>query len=141
MPGNHRSFNLSYHIIFLNFNDLIKHILLYAMALLYIMAGVNHFRKPAFYIRIMPPYLPHHGVVNQLSGIVEIALGLLLCISCTRAFAAWAIALMLLLFFMVHVWMLQQALHQPNYYLSPAMAWFRMGLQFVLIAWALWYRK
>jgi uncharacterized membrane protein len=111
------------------------------MAFLYIAAGLNHFRRPEFYLRLMPDYLPAPQLLNQISGIAEIILGVLLMINPTRTLAAWGIALMLVLFMTVHIYMLQQSYSQPGYFMSPAMGWFRIGLQFGLIGWALWYRK
>jgi len=111
------------------------------MALLYIAAGINHFVKPRFYLRIMPAYLPAHEMLNYASGITEIVLGTLLLFKTTRSYAAWGIAIMLLVFMLVHVFMLQQALKQDNYLITPTAAWIRLALQFVLIAWALWYTR
>ncbi len=120
---------------------MLKTILLYLMAVLYIAAGINHFVKPRFYLRIMPPYLPAHELLNYASGIAEILLGCLLLFKTTRTYAAWGIVIMLLVFMVVHVFMLQQALKQNNYLITPTAARIRLGLQFVLIAWALWYTR
>lgn len=111
------------------------------MAILYIAAGINHFVKPLFYLRIIPTYLPAHEFLNYASGIAEIILGSLLLFKAFRLYAAWGIALMLMVFMIVHVFMLQQSLKQENYLISSTVAWIRIGLQFVLIAWALWYTR
>jgi uncharacterized membrane protein len=109
------------------------------MAILYIVAGINHFVKPQFYLRIMPSYLPAHEFLNYVSGITEIILGGLLLFKTTRIYAAWGIAIMLLAFMVIHVFMLQQAIKHESYLITPAAAWIRLTLQFVLIAWAIWY--
>lgn len=111
------------------------------MALLYIGAGINHFWHPKFYLRIIPPYLPAPHFINSASGVAEIILGVLLMMKFTQVFAAWGIALMLLVFMLVHVYMLQQALSQPHYFVTPLMAWLRLALQPLLMAWALWYTR
>jgi uncharacterized membrane protein len=111
------------------------------MALLYIAAGINHFWHPRFYLRLMPPYLPAPLLLNGAAGVAEILLGFLLLSKSTRPFAAWSIAVMLTLFMLVHVYMLQQSLRQPQYFVSPAAAWLRLLIQPLLIAWALWYTK
>ena len=111
------------------------------MALGYVAAGINHFWHPRFYLRLMPPYLPSPYLLNHLSGIAEISLGLLLLLKTTRPVAAWLLAAMLVVFTLVHVYMLQQALRQPHYFVSPLAAWLRLLLQPLLIAWALWYAK
>ncbi|OWK40456.1 DoxX family membrane protein [Fimbriiglobus ruber] len=58
-------------------------------AALYVAAGVNHLARPEFYIRIMPPYLPWHAELVYLSGLFEIALGVLLVVPRYTVTAAW----------------------------------------------------
>ena len=119
----------------------LKTVLLYVMATGYIAAGINHFWHPRFYLRIMPPYLAAPHLLNYASGIIEILLGVLLLVKTTRPFAAWGIAGMLLVFMVVHIYMLRQALHQPGYFISVPTAWLRLFLQPILIVLALWYTK
>jgi len=52
---------------------LIKKGMLYGMIAFYIFGGYNHFRDPAFYIPLIPPYLAAWAVeLNLLSGVFEI---------------------------------------------------------------------
>jgi uncharacterized membrane protein len=53
---------------------------LYLMAIIYIIAGLNHFRNPRLYLKIIPPYLPNPKAVNTISGVAEIVLGIALMI-------------------------------------------------------------
>ncbi|RYZ77849.1 MAG: DoxX family protein, partial [Proteobacteria bacterium] len=53
---------------------------LYAMAAVYLLAGLNHFRNPRMYQRIIPDYFPYPKTLNVISGIAEIVLAILLCI-------------------------------------------------------------
>ena len=46
------------------------------ISLLYIIAGVNHFLNPAFYLEIMPNYIPVPLIMIYFSGVIEIILGL-----------------------------------------------------------------
>lgn len=114
-----------------------KIFLLRLMAAAYIAAGVNHFLNPDFYIRIMPPYWGWPGFWVALSGVAEIALGVLLLPRATRPYAAWGIIAMLVLFLTVHVHMLIHA-EQYNdvpYWVLVA----RLPLQALLMLWAAWY--
>ena len=43
---------------------------LVAAAIFYTLAGTQHFIKPAFYLRIMPPYIPWHLAMVCVSGIL-----------------------------------------------------------------------
>ena len=51
---------------------------IYFFCALYITAGVLHFIKPEFYLKIMPQYIPWHLTMVYLSGIIEIILGVAL---------------------------------------------------------------
>jgi uncharacterized membrane protein len=112
----------------------LKTISLYAMCLLYISAGINHFINPGFYEKIMPSWIPLHVLCIALSGICEIVLALLLLPEKTRNTAAWLIIAMLCVFLIVHVQMFL------DYRLIGGMmlwiALIRIPLQFVLIWWA-----
>ncbi|MDB5158021.1 MAG: DoxX family protein [Mucilaginibacter sp.] len=106
----------------------------------YIYAGVNHFRNPASYIRIIPQYIPFPVFVNYTSGILEICFGLLLAFKQTRPFAAAGICLMLIAFLPVHIQMIIDApVNLGTFTVTPLVAWLRLLLQPVLIWWAWWY--
>jgi uncharacterized membrane protein len=64
-----------------------KKTLLYVMSVFYIGAGMNHLVHPQLYMQIMPPWpwLPSHSVLVMLSGLCEIAGGLLLLPVATRS--------------------------------------------------------
>ncbi|MFO0814591.1 MAG: DoxX family protein [Gemmatales bacterium] len=115
----------------------LKHNLLYAMALLYTAAGINHFWHPVFYTVIMPEYLPWKLGLVYASGVIEIVLGLALLFPASRAWAAWGIILMLIVFLSVHLHMVTNTHLYPT--VSPILLWLRLPLQGVLIAWAWWY--
>lgn len=114
-----------------------KKLLLYTMATLYIAAGINHFRNPAVYLKIIPPYLPWHNAVNGISGIAEIILGLLLFPKSTRNVAAWGLVILLILIFPANVQMAVDWTKEnhPQKWLAYA----RLPLQALLIWWAVSY--
>ncbi len=107
---------------------------LYIMAAFYVIAGVNHFMTPEFYKKIMPPLLPWHLSLIHISGIFEIALGLLLLAKQTRRMAAWGIIALLVAVFPANVQMMLNYQREQNSYLW--MAVLRLPLQIVLILWA-----
>jgi uncharacterized membrane protein len=84
----------------------VKLVALLLMAAFYIWAGTSHFTRQEFFLSLMPPYIPFHGAMVALSGLCEIAFGVLVLIPRTRSFAAWSIILMLIAFLPVHVHML-----------------------------------
>jgi uncharacterized membrane protein len=110
---------------------------LYAMAILYVFAGINHFIKPKIYLRIMPNYLPNHKLLVILSGIVEILLGVALCFPKTKNISLYLIITMLLVFFTVHFYMLTNKKASSG--LPKWLLVLRIPLQFLLVYWAYSY--
>ncbi|GAA0741325.1 DoxX family protein [Gaetbulibacter jejuensis] len=104
------------------------------MAAIYVFAGIMHFIKPKMYMRIMPRYLPNHKLLVLLSGIAEIALGIALCIPVLKTSAIYGIIAMLVVFLLVHFYMLsgeKASAGIPKWILI-----LRIPLQFVLMYWA-----
>lgn len=110
---------------------------LYLMATMYIIAGIFHFIKPKMYMRIMPRYLPSHKLLVYLSGLAEISLGVALCFPETKNIAIYGIILMLLVFLLVHFYMLSSKKAGAGF--PPWILAVRLPLQFILIAWAWFY--
>jgi uncharacterized membrane protein len=107
------------------------------MALIYIIAGLNHFRSPKLYIKIIPPYLPNASLINKVSGILEIVFGIMLFFKSLAPIGAVGIIVLLIGFFATHFYMLQNekaSLRLPKWILI-----LRIPLQFVLIYWAYQY--
>lgn len=109
----------------------------YVMAVIYIIAGINHFRVPKLYLKIIPPYIPNASLVNKVSGILEIAFGVMLLIELLAPIAVVGIIILLIGFFATHFYMLQNekaSLRMPKWILI-----LRLPLQLVLIYWAIQY--
>lgn len=118
---------------------IIKVALKYLMALFYIGSGVNHFLNPDFYMKIMPPYLPWHLELVYLSGVIEIALGILLLIPRYTRLAAWGIILLLIAVFPANIYLAQNPEIMPD--VSPTAHLIRLPIQGVFILWAWWYTR
>ncbi len=110
---------------------------LYLMSFMYIFAGIMHFVKPKMYMRIMPRYLPSHKQLVLLSGLAEILLGIGLLFTSTRNASIYGIVIMLLIFLLVHFYMLSSKKAAAG--ISRWILIARIPLQFVLIWWALFY--
>lgn len=110
---------------------------LYLMALLYIIAGINHFRNPRLYLKIIPPYLPNPKMLNYLSGIFEIILGVGLCITMFSKMAAWGIIALLIAVFPSNWYMFSNK--KAGMGLPKIILLLRLPLQIVLIIWAYLY--
>ncbi len=102
-------------------------------------AGINHFRNPTFYVRMMPDYLPWHEALVAFSGVAEILVGALLLVPRFSRLGAWALIALLLAVFPANV---NMALHPEQFpTMSPTALWIRLPIQAVLILWAWWYTR
>lgn len=110
---------------------------LYLMASLYILAGLNHFRKPKMYVRIIPPYFPAPKVLNIVSGLAELLFGILLCIPAYSSYAAYGIIFLLIAFLPGHIYMLQNK--KASFGLPKPVLIMRIPMQFLAIYWAYLY--
>ncbi len=108
-----------------------QRVFLWIAAIFYIFAGVMHFAAPAFYLRIMPPYIPWHAAMVQISGVAEIAGGIGLLVPSVRRLAAWGLVALLIAVFPANIYAATSATA-----FSPAL-WLRLPLQPILIWWVL----
>ena len=88
-------------------NGKIMKLLWYALGGFYIVAGVNHFVSPEFYIPLIPPYFPYPEIINIVAGIAEIVLGAMVFYQKTLRLACYAIIAMLIAFIPAHVYFIQ----------------------------------
>ncbi|MGE3315508.1 MAG: MauE/DoxX family redox-associated membrane protein [Planctomycetaceae bacterium] len=110
----------------------------WTLAIFMIVAGINHFRDPGFYLKIMPPYLPWHEELVFLSGVAEAGLGLLLLIPRTSRLAAWGIIALLIAIFPANIYLFQNQHILPA---PPILHLLRLPLQAVFILWAWWHTR
>jgi uncharacterized membrane protein len=116
-----------------------KRISLYIMILFYAGAGINHFIRPAFYLQIMPPWLPWHKELVFLSGLAEVVCALLLLFTRTRRLGAWAVIALLITVFPANIQMLidYERDHNPLAWIAVL----RLPIQLLLIWWAYSFTK
>jgi uncharacterized membrane protein len=116
-----------------------KIVMKYLLALLFILAGVNHFRVPEIYLGIMPPWLPWPSALHLIAGVFEFVFGVMLLIPRYQKWAAWGLIAVLLAVYPANIHM------AVNHHLYPQLSmiyhWIRLPLQFVLIAWAWWFTR
>ena len=109
----------------------------YLFAILFVISGMAHLSRSEVYERIIPPYIPEHKTTVLLSGIAEMVLGFMLLNVETQTKAAWGLMVILILFFPVHIYMLQNK--KASLKLPKWVLWLRIPLQFVFIYWAYQY--
>ncbi len=117
-------------------SSLAKRISLFAVAAIFLAAGVGHFTHAKFFVDIMPPYLPWHLELVYLSGVFEILGGLGLLLGRTRPLAAIGLVALLFAVYPANVHMAMNPERFPD--VAPAALYARLPMQFVLMAWLWW---
>ncbi|HEV7514868.1 MAG TPA: MauE/DoxX family redox-associated membrane protein [Thermoanaerobaculia bacterium] len=111
----------------------LKRVMLWVLGIFFVLAGIFHFVRPELYLKIMPPYLPWPRELVYLSGVGEIALGVLVLIPRFTVPAAWGLIALLVTVFPANLYMATHAELFPK--ISPVLLWLRLPLQAVLVAW------
>lgn len=109
----------------------------YLLAILFLLAGFNHFRKPKLYQRVIPNYIPYKSSMVLLTGILEMIFGFMLITNESQHIGAWGIIILLILFIPVHLFMLQN--EQASLKLPKWVLVLRLPLQLVIMYWSFLY--
>ncbi|MFY1048136.1 DoxX family protein [Chryseobacterium sp. GP-SGM7] len=110
----------------------------FVLAFFLIVAGIFHFVKPEFFMKIMPDYIPLHLQMVYISGVVEILCGILLFPETQKLGAYLCIALFIAVF-PANIEMAKKfyLMHHKYFWLTVV----RLPLQIVLIWWAYQFRN
>ena len=109
------------------------------MSFFYVYVGIKHFTDPAWFMRIMPPYLPFHKELVYISGVFEIILGLMLLVDKTRYIAGWGLILLLIAVFPANIYLAQTNGNAMD--TTPLIAWGRLPFQAIFILIAYWHTR
>lgn len=116
-----------------------KRIALLLLAAFFVFAGVSHFTNEAFFVRIVPPWLPYPLLMVRLSGVAEIAGGAGVLIPGLRRVAGFGLLALLVAVYPANV---EMALHPERFPdTSPAFLYARLPFQLLLAAWTWWATK
>ncbi len=116
---------------------MVRAVALVALALFFILAGINHFAHSDLYARIVPPWLPAHALLVQISGVAEILGGIGALVPGTRGLAGVGLIALLIAVFPANVEMAQHPELFADIGSAPAF-YLRLPLQLVLIGWVWW---
>ena len=106
------------------------------IAAFFTIAGINHFRDPALYLAMMPPWLPWPHALNLISGAAEIAGGIGVLPRATRRMAGWGLMALLVAIFPANLQMLSSGF--PGADLPTWVLWLRLPFQPLMMAWIWW---
>ena len=120
-----------------------KKLIIHTLSYFYLAAGINHFVSPEFYLSLIPPFFSYPELINYLSGIAEVMLGLGIMYFPTRKRAALGIMVLLLAFIPSHAYFIQIGSCVENGLCVPEwVGWIRLVMIHpLLIFWAFWVYK
>jgi uncharacterized membrane protein len=110
-------------------------ILRLALAIFFILAGINHFISPEVYLGIMPAYLPSTLLLVQVSGVAEVMGGIGVLIPRLRKTAGWGLIVLLVAVFPANIHAALHGMVIHGHAVPEWVLWARLPLQFVFIAW------
>ncbi len=111
-----------------------KRILTIVFGVIMIVAGAMHFISPAVYLPFFPNVWPQKAIVYG-SGIIEIVVGICALIPRYSRYGTLGIFILMLVFLPLHV---IDVFKENPAVGSTTIAYIRLPIQFVLIAWA-WF--
>ncbi|GGX65932.1 hypothetical protein GCM10011309_15270 [Litorimonas cladophorae] len=107
-------------------------------ALFFVLAGVMHFVKVDDFAAIVPPLLPFPKLIVWVTGLMEIAMGVMLLCPHFRANVGVVLGLFLLAVLPANIYMAMAGIGFDDAVASPAALWGRVAFQFPLIAVIYW---
>ena len=114
------------------------YILKIILALFLIFAGVQHFLDPDFFMKVIPPFLLSIGLpIVYISGVIEIAIGVMMLINKYQVAGTYAFFILMLLFLPLHIW---DVFADSPFTGNRQNALIRLAIQFLLIG-VLWKLK
>ena len=101
--------------------------------------GIDHFRRPEWYVEIVPPFLSYKLELVLISGVAEVILGFMLLLPKMRFIAGNGLILLLVLVYPANIYLAYT--NGAALETSPLIAWGRLPIQFVFIGIAYLHSK
>ena len=101
--------------------------------------GIDHFRRPEWYVEIVPPFLSYKLELVLISGVAEVILGFMLLLPKMRFIAGNGLILLLVLVYPANIYLAYT--NGAALDTSPLIAWGRLPIQFVFIGIAYFHSK
>jgi uncharacterized membrane protein len=108
----------------------------FVVGLFFVVVGITHFTSPAFFVSIVPPYLPAPLTLVYVSGFFEILGGLGVLLPATRTLAGYGLLALLVAVYPANIHMAMNPGDFPD--IPPAALYARLPIQFVF-AWIVWW--
>lgn len=117
---------------------MIRRIVQLGLAIFFLIAGVLHFLLDDAFARIVPPMLPFPVAIVWITGLMELGFAAALIAKWRLPMTGLLLSAYLLAVLPANIYMAIAGIPLGETALSPAALWFRVVLQFPLIALVLW---
>ena len=107
-----------------------------ALAALMVGSGVTHFTKPGYYRSLVPSWLPARSAVVAVSGLADVAVGVLVAVPATRRTGARATAALITAYLPAHLEPLRHRHSPQRAFDRPAGVAARVAVNLGYVAWA-----
>lgn len=118
--------------------ETMKFIIRMILGTLFTIAGVLHFLREPNFTKIIPSYIPLKKEITYITGIMEVMMGIYLCLKRPSVSAKKWINRFLLAVFPANVYMARKQLPLGDKQLSQSALYGRLPLQFVLMKLIKW---
>lgn len=123
--------------------ETVRTALRFLLAAFFAAAGVGHFTQTAFFVEIVPAYLPAPLALVYVSGVAEILGGVGVLIPKVRRYAGWGLLALLVAVFPANLNMAlnpRPLQHAPAWMGQPSQLglWLRLPFQAVFMVWVWW---
>jgi uncharacterized membrane protein len=108
------------------------------LAVFFLIAGVLHFVEDDAFARIVPPMLPFPVAIVWITGLMELVFAAALILKWRLPLTGLLLSAYLLAVLPANIYMALAGIPLGETAMSPAALWFRVALQFPLIALVLW---
>lgn len=107
-----------------------------ALAALMVGSGVTHFTKPGYFQSLVPSWLPARSAVVAVSGLADVAVGVLVAVPATRRTGARATAALITAYLPAHLEPLRHRHGPQRAFDRPAGVAARVAVNLGYVAWA-----
>jgi uncharacterized membrane protein len=106
------------------------------LAAFLVLVGVSHGIFPAYYERLIPPWMPGHRTLVIVSGLGELALGIGLALDGTRSAAAIATVALFCTYVVLHAEALRRARRASTWFDRTPAVVLRVVVNVAYVGWA-----
>lgn len=109
------------------------------LSIAFMFFATGHFIKTTEMVQMLPPFVPFRTALVYLTGVIELALAVLLLVPQTRRFAGVLCIITFVIFFPANIYGAINHVGTGGHSWGPVYLLIRVPLQIILIGWTYWF--